>query len=517
MRGQPFIIGPFVGGLNTRDSPLELPLSQTPDAYNIFMDRDGTIRKRNPHAIWGPASEFSGAGANNITSLFTSQQLDKSIVTIGSKVYSHNPTVGTDISAGVIGSGLAWSFVDAPVSGGQGPVYGLPGDLGTTTPRQWTGAGAIANWTALAGTLTAGDFMLYFKNRIIMFGLLVGTNGCGLKASKVGDPRAWDTTLTGTAEAWLTDIEPTDGQKINAMGVVGNYLVVFKQYKTYIVYDLDTGANRPLNTSLGCNAKRTVANSPYGLFFLASDGHVYVTDGTKIEKISDIIGQPMTTESLSATPGMLGDSFVDDSTIVGMPCGFYYKDRYYLSTGATSGTPTTFVYDIPSKTWWRHTMGFSQMAIDPQGQNWVIGGLRKAGATSPVIWRLFAPGQPLNLYQDGNGDPSATTYNAYYMTPPLGPTFYRRKIFEDYMIRRRYHAMRGYVGGTVTVQTTLDPVTPVAPATVASLSSGDVDHPVEQTIYSLGVSNYIQFKFTSTDSNCWCLHPFKIYTQPRTD
>lgn len=517
MRGLPGYVGPFTGGLNTRDAVMDLPLENTPDCMNVIAGPDGSFRKRNPH-ILEQSANLSPAGANDITSLFWSQKLLNLLAVGGTKFFQMSPPGGAanDFTGGAAISGTRyWSFVDAPVSGGQGPVYMLPNDTGTTVPKYFPGAGNIADWTASAGTLDRGDFMLYFKNRVIMFGGLVGTNGCGVKASKVGDPRAWDTTVVGSSEAWLTNIDPNDGDGITGMGTVGPYLIVFKRTKTYLIYDLDTGANRTISTSVGCGGKHTVVNTPYGLVFMSDDSHVYVTDGTKISKLSDAVSPPKAS-GYFYNKLTLGQPAVnrDQQNTQTAPNAMYFQDRYYLSVAdVTTGVKTTWIYDFTTKAWWRTSVGFHRMVVGWLANGGAIyGALRSVSANTPKIYKMFVPDRsPINNTWLDDG----TQFTAYYTTPPLAPQGKGR----NPNVRRRFHALRAWIAGDVDIQTSMDPIGLTAPAftTQQSVNGSDVDYPQLVTVYSLGVANTMSVRFTSTDNNTFEVHPFFLYTQQRTE
>lgn len=516
MRGSPSYVGPFTGGLNTRDSPMEIPITHSPDCIDVIGNKDGSIRKRNPCIL--VTNTFTGAGANNISALFYSRALTQMIVVVNQKVYSVNPTTG--VSADITGAfpitlvNPPSAFVDAPVSGGQGPVYALTGDA-TSNNFYWTGAGNIAQWTASAGTLPRAHFMVYFKNRIILAGSQVGTSGTGILASKVGDPRAFDTTLSGASEAWLTNIDPNDGDFVTGLGTIGQYLIVFKSSKIYVVYDLDTGANRPIHTSIGCLSPRTITSTPYGLTWLANDGHVYITDGSKIERVSDILSPPAHESVQSITVQSLG--YNSGGTILSrQSAGFYFDNRYYVSTEATNSTPCTFVYDYKMKSWWKYSPAFTQFATD--GFATMYGARRNVTVPQTALWKLFVTkaSSGSNEWQDPIG-----AYGSYYTTPPVAPAGKG----QNPNLRRRYHALRGWASGVVDVQMCADQLDNPTPTytTLLNLTSfglaSDVDFPSEYTAYSMGVANVMRFKFASpaASTKAFEVHPFQIYTQPRTD
>lgn len=520
MRGAPSYIGPFTGGLNTRDSVMELPYTHSPDLLNVIGGSDGAVRKRDPSRTIN--TNFPAAGANDIKSLFYSETQTLFVAAIGAKFYSV-PTTGaasTDITGAFAPvANCKWCFVEAPTSGGQGPIYFTSNDGGPPTAGQWTGAGNIAAWTASAGALPAGDFMVYFKNRVIMGGKSVGTNGSGITASAVGDPRNWDTTASGSSSAWLTNIDPTDGMKFTGIGIAQSYLVAFKGHKTYLVYDLDTGANRPLSDSIGLKTDnwRTVVNTSYGLVWLAQDGHVYITNGTKIDKLSDVVG-----ESTAGFGGNLSNQvtlgFPARLAVVDQAAGFF-DDKYYLSITYNNATIFTFVYDFVTKTWWRFSGGYNQYTncVSLGGSNGLAGGPRHpTGTQVPIVAALYLPGQN-NTSGTGWQDleSSAINYNAYYCTPALSSSGKSN----NPNIRKRFHAMRAFIAGNVDVQMASDVLgsNPPTYTTLDSIANTLVDFPIKYTAYSLGVANNVQFKFTSTNGFAWELHPFQLYTQPRSD
>lgn len=522
MRGLPGYIGPFTGGLNTRDSVMELPNNLSPDLLNVVGGNDGTVRKRDPIVNNQTSIDFPFAPVSDVTSIFNCRASGTSGLMCGVGINVYNvPSLGGGAGTNITGiaaipSNTPWCWINAVASGGQGPVYGIEGD-GAAIPQQWTGVGNIAAWTASAGTLFKGEQILYFKNRVIMCGFAVGTNGSGVVASKVGDPRAWDTSLVGSAEAWLTNLDPNDGSACNGIGIVGNYLVVFKKNKVFTIYDIDTGANRQIGSNIGVNQGdwRGIVSTPYGLVFPGSDGHVYITDGTKIDRISDIVGEA-NASGIQYSKDTLGISAAFSGNAPFRKAAGYYDNRLYMTvTYPITNKVLTWVYDFPTKTWWRWTGGswqYTEVNVIGQIGYGLYGAVMNLAAPTPVVGKMYVTGT-------SDTSPAKTdagiNYNAYYCTPALAPA--NKGV--NFNLRRRYHAMRGFIAGTVDIQMASDVLgsNPPTYTTLQSLVNRPVDFPVENTIYSLGVANNVQFKFTSTDGFGWELHPFYLYTQPRTD
>lgn len=510
MRGQPFYIDP-ANGLNTRDNILSIEQNYTPETQNVIAFPDGSFRKRNPCISF--SSTFGGAGTG-LSSLFASDSIAGTPFMITSQLtnmYSVNSAgVATDIDGGLaIGTSQPWCMVQAAASGGQGPIYMtcLDGAALGITPKQWTGVGNMANWTASSGTLTLGEFMVYFKNRIIMGGVTIGTNGAGINASAVGDPRNWDTTVLGSASAWLTNIDPNDGMQFRGFGIVGAYLLAFKETKTYVVYDLDTGANRPLSTSVGCRNHRNIVSTPYGLCFVASNGDIYITDGAKLEKISSVIDYNPARGTLRTA----GEPLNSQQTF-GTNVNVYYKDDHLYVCNSQGTNRYTLDYSFITKSWWRHTNTFVQ-AVTFLGKPYgAVVTNTTISNSNPRIDELYKPGVLDGSVQDGG-----VSYQAYIDSIPLAPSYFRRKIVQNYGIRRRYHAIRAFVGGTVSLQSSTNyGVTYTNKANYATSAVAPLA-PVEETAYSFGVSNTLSLRWTSTDANNWTVFPWTVMTQPRTD
>jgi hypothetical protein len=504
MRGQPFHIDP-AGGLNSRDGLLSMEMQFSPDCLNVVGGPDGTIRKRNPAQTFSAA--LPGIGLNDAYSLHASPATT-SFVAVGGgtsgKIYGIDINgVVTDITgAKTWAANSRWTFVDAIASGGQGPVFGIVSDDLASVPYHWTGAGNIAQWTASAGTLPNGKHMVYFKNRVIMCGFNVGS-GYGIKASAVGDPRNWDTTVVGSASAWLTNIDPNDGEIFQALGVVGPYVLAFKAHKTYLIYDLNSGANRQISNTLGTISMRSVVNTPYGCCFVATDGHVYLTDGRKFDKLSDIVDKT----PFSRTSMTLGET-LHANTDPKTAC-VYFNNHLYVC----NSPQYCLDYNFITKTWWAHSTAFwdAKVTAITNKTSELFSAYRGFGLAAGRVENLFVP----NVLGPNALDPSGS-YDSHIITIPLAPIYFRRRIFQDYMVKHRYHAVRFRHGFQLNLMKTNDFGN--IWTSMGNYIGGAPTSPVEKTAYSLGVSNSLMLQFASNDGETpWVLYPFSIFTQPRTN
>jgi len=362
MRGRPYIFSNLGRGINLEAAPYAISEGQARNGRNFHTSPVGTITKRN-----GCVTHSTPDAA--LTSLFPLHTSTRYLIGAGStKLYK----IATDGTVSDLKTSLTnnkrWEFVQAPTSGGQGPLWGLNG---TDTPQQWDGSAATSsNWTAASGTLPNGKYIAYHNNRIAIAG--TSSNPSRLYLSALVDPagsvdgaRNWS-----TPDAVTIDFDPNDGQEITAIGKVGPYLLVFKPRKTFLVTDTDNGSYRVLNSEVGCSANRTVTETSNGTYFLSTEGAVYVTNGTTMTDISGDI-RPV----LAAIPG----------TSVSYACGIFYDQKYYLSIPQSGNTCELICeFDLATNTWWLHAIQFTssivgavtQFAIlEPSGSNILYGAL----------------------------------------------------------------------------------------------------------------------------------------------
>jgi len=158
----PFGYAAFQGGVNTKDATSLLTDEQARDMLNVQSSRTGAIVKRNG------LSTFASPPVA-LTSLFAFEAAGPFLVGAGAtSLYS----VGTGGAVTAIKTGLSnnarWSFVQAPVIGAQGPLFGMNG---VDVPQQWDGVGAAtAAWTATAGVLPNGTMSVVHQNRVFVAG-----------------------------------------------------------------------------------------------------------------------------------------------------------------------------------------------------------------------------------------------------------------------------------------------------------------------------------------------------------
>ena len=359
MRGKPVYYNDFSGGLNSRDADYQIADTQARDVLNVISTPVGKLRKRDGMSTLGSIAE-TASGLFAAESTPARYLITTTVSGSTTKVYATD-TSGTSRSIGTGYANAPWEWVSFPTASGQGPIFGMNG---TDTPKCWTGATnstALADWTANASNnLPNGKYVLAANNRIFVAGMstytpsgagsAVSDAGSALVFSAIGDPRTWP------AENVVL-FDPNDGDAITGLGTVGPYLLVFKRRKIWVVYDLDTGANRRLATNLGTLSHRSIAESgpsvstkqgAYGCFFFSTDRTVCVTDGQTVKEVSEVIDPTV--------KGIAG-------AMVSKTAGAVHNNRYYLSY-STNGTYNNYTLDLDLRVggWWVHSVGVAEWA-----------------------------------------------------------------------------------------------------------------------------------------------------------
>lgn len=195
-----------------------------------------------------------------------------------------------------------------------------------------------------------GQYMVFFGNRIWMTGIKADPSAVWFselvsigEGGSQGDPSQWPATN-------VVRFDSSDGASISGIGTVGPYLCVFKEFKTWIIHDINTGANRRLADTVGCVAHRSIVETTGGTFFLTADQGVYLTDGSKLHEMSYNIRPTL----IAINPAKRAQA-----------AGTYFGNHYYLSfaSGTSTVANRTVDYDAQLKSWWLH---------DLTGNQWVI-------------------------------------------------------------------------------------------------------------------------------------------------
>ncbi len=264
---------------------------------------------------------------------------------------------------------------------------------------------------ATAPHVPNGQFAIFAGNRIWITGIAADPSAIWFselvsigEGGAEGDPSVWPSTN-------VVRFDSSDGQPITGIGTVGPYIVLFKEQKTWIIHNLDTGANRKIADTIGCVAQRSIVETALGTFFLTADQGIYLTNGSKLTEMS-----------FKVRPTILG---IEQSKRQNC-AAIYTADHYYLSfpTAGSNTNNRTLDYDVQLKAWWLHDLTANQWAVS------TVGGENAPYAVTPGVSkgtvRAFAPG----VYTDA-GEPytGANGLSAYWLSAWF--------VFSYYIFRHR--------------------------------------------------------------------------------
>lgn len=493
-RPRPAIFSDMGGGLNVRKSPLELDPNESPYLLNVQLNGgQGAIktRQRDSAGVTNVGTGTSGTRFISIAPIYTDsnrfwmQTADGWIILFDR---SSGEVAGSSLGAG--GTTML-SYAIGPESGGQGPLYMVNQ---AAVARYATSAGAHNPWTASAGTLPSeAKLLLYSNNR--MWAANMGAYGAltdpesSLVWSELGDPRNWPA-------ANVVSFDPHDGDQIRAIVPLGQNLLVFKQRKAWLIYDLDTGANRRIGVEVGqlVSAERTVVETPHGVVFIDPDRGVCVTDGYKVDFIGEAI-QPQLRENQV-------DGLLVNATAV------YHLDKYLLCTNNNDNTTSyqaLYEYDFSTKTWWQHATLAKNIAYYPSyafGEGRVLAARAPASNRPQWMWVLD------NLQSEVSA--TAITLNSCLWTS-------RYHDFGDPQMRKRLRHINIYgEGGSVTTNLFRDfEATPLKTWSGGAFTGG-ADGPGRLELPTPGVGRLFQLQTLLADVGTDLeLHNYEMYAQAR--
>jgi hypothetical protein len=228
----------------------------------------------------------------------------------------------------------------------------LPGETGWEATVGSVHFSIERSFYATAPHVPKGKYMVFFGNRIWMTGITADPSAVWFselvsigEGGSQGDPSQWPSTN-------VVRFDASDGSVIQGIGTVGPYLCVFKERKTWIIHDINTGANRRLADTIGCVSHRSIVETVNGTFFLTADQGIYLTEGSKLHEMS-----------YNVRPTILGINAAHRS----QAAGAYFNNHYYLSfpSGSSTVNNRTLDYDVQLKSWWLHDLTGNQWFVYP--------------------------------------------------------------------------------------------------------------------------------------------------------
>lgn len=336
-------------GLNNLVSPSLIDNREFSDMLNMEYDEGGVVRKRSGYSsVADTLTSARGLG------VFRTEVLNQ-LVTVDSGTLKYRSTGNWNSASGAtFSSGYDFSFTQARLklfcwNGVDGGAY----FDGTTVTRP--------------GTMPKAKFSVYYQNKHVAAGVdgqwnrlyisnisdasdfTVTTGGTqpqpdSTSDAENGNPNVPGATVfsgsPGLTEANVIDIRKNDGDKITALAVFQDVLIVFKERSIYQV-TFDSSGNPtviPITYATGCISHKSVAAVENDLHFMSREGHRVL--GNEPQFFTAIRTQILSIRVKPITDA-ISKSYYSRCNAV------YFDNKYILAhpTGTSSAIARTLTYD----------------------------------------------------------------------------------------------------------------------------------------------------------------------------
>lgn len=344
MPDTPFTVERF-GGLNLRDDPEEIGAAATIAVLDCDISNLGVVGPRPGWQIQIDGTAFTGVRPS--ISFLYALPFSNMVLTSDQGVHVRTwDATGTQIASH---AGLAFSAADIATESQAAGTY--VGDAGATYFVDSSGAITLPTFT---GHTPAGGLLAAWDSRLVC-----NDGNDRLIFSDRGDPLTFTYSGSGsTATGNWIDLDPHDGQTIQAMVTFRDYLLVFKRTKMFVVY----------STSLQDDGSpvfnfRSVRNMPAAEFgaksiavgrdavYYMNRGGIWATTGDVPAKVSDVIAPlfPAIPTQISA-----GNTVKVGATTGAAPVVHWSHDRLYVaypSAASSTGNDRILVWDQNRNAW----------------------------------------------------------------------------------------------------------------------------------------------------------------------
>jgi hypothetical protein len=285
----------FVGGWHSSNvtSDIQQDPTDATDLLNVEYYPRGTISKRGGYVSYDMSSNpltgvmnifpWKDNNFSNTNLVYTST----SGANVSGDVYTLTISASTatvsKVFSAVSHPASSWSpklsADEVHVASYGGSAIAVAG--GSDCPLVFaTSPGCAVIWS---GVPSGSKYVVAWGQYLFVANLLVGAtrNRSRIRWNTNGDMANWPST-------YYIDLDPDDGDEITGMRALGDYLVVFKRNKIFVIY-WQGGAllfkELRRSATVGCVAGRTIVEKDQKLYFLADDGF-YSFDGTNTTELS---------------------------------------------------------------------------------------------------------------------------------------------------------------------------------------------------------------------------------------
>ncbi len=352
MSYEAYTLDDFGGGLNLKDKADAIAPNEAVEATDVVFTETGAVQSRPGYEIF-----TSSTLTNPVDSLhpfYTTSGTKQLLAGCGTRLEALNTSGGVVASlTGLTATGGTsgpwyWDFCRVGTASAE---YAYAGN-GENVLKRWDGS----SWSSIANTPQGGALCVTPSSNRLVVARFKGTAGGPTGGAGTSNPSRVYFSDPGAPETWTStnyiDLDPGDGEVIQAAITWREYVFVFKETKFYVFTGESTDADgnpvfnyRKIDTGVGACAPRGVAADENGVYFIHLTG-VYVTTGEAPVKISEKIDTVFT----GTSPPYYDPGYLVTSTAY--RCGLGVWQGKVLVGMPVNGSGTrNFVYDTRDQ-WW---------------------------------------------------------------------------------------------------------------------------------------------------------------------
>jgi hypothetical protein len=276
------VIGPF-GGINNAENSMTIPANMAQDALNVDITDGGRSFKKREGYAQAFATTYTTSAIHGVFAFYDSSGND---VVLAFNDVNVTASVAGGTASTIYSTATAaatWQCVDS-----QGYAY----CVNSERDGLFKTAGVTLQSLAPAST---GTIVAVTPERLVQAGFS-GTTSNRIDFSKANDFTTWTVGSEPTDPITFTITAP--GSKITHLTYAHKKIYWFKESSFGYILEGDELADwaiRVVSSDIGTLDNTSTQDTDGNLYFRGQDGHIYVTDGGSVEKISKDVGGTIAT------------------------------------------------------------------------------------------------------------------------------------------------------------------------------------------------------------------------------
>lgn len=298
-------------GLNSRAEKNIIGDKELSSVINFDIGLKGQLVKRTGMKLMANTNALGAPDSVIILGFFNTDTYKQFIAKSNNDLY-----YSTDAITWTLIAGGPWNAVECGVQ--YTDKFYMVRKVGTAIVWNGTAATAIVN-------SPAGTFCKVFKDRLFV----INSEGAGAVASRLYFSNALDLTSTGWPATNYVGVNEGDGDRLIAISIVSDYLLVFKTKAIWnlFIQGVDTlgWILRPYRYDTGCISRHSIVAREGITYFCGLDG-IYSTDGSSLHIISSPVGN-------------FFDQITVDINTLNQVSAFFWKDKIVFSMPSYANQP----------------------------------------------------------------------------------------------------------------------------------------------------------------------------------